>query len=67
MAIFSGTLRTNKEVFIFGLENGVLAAHSREIIKQMMKSDELPKQFIPISYDAWAKKGPGVPIQIEAK
>jgi len=63
--IICGKLRTNREVFIFGLEHGVLAFHSREVIKRMMKDGELPKQTIHISYDAWAKNGPAERILLK--
>ncbi|MDD5169180.1 MAG: three-Cys-motif partner protein TcmP [Syntrophales bacterium] len=46
---------TNKEVFIFSLQCGVLAAHAKDALKQMIKDGKLPKQVFRISYDAWTK------------
>jgi len=64
-ALIYGKLRTNREVFIFGLEHGVLAFHSREAIDRMIKDGELPRQKIHISYEAWAKSGPAEKILLK--
>lgn len=56
-AVLSGELRTNLQIVRYALQNGFLPAHAKEVIKDMIKSGELPRQGIPpISVDAWAKR-----------
>jgi three-Cys-motif partner protein len=64
-AVLSGKLRTHKEIYEYGLANGVLASHSRDILKRMVEREELPKQTFNVSYAAWAK--PGLPKEIVLK
>ncbi|MDD8025321.1 MAG: hypothetical protein PHI34_02325 [Acidobacteriota bacterium] len=63
--VLNGKLGTNKEIYIFGLEHGVLASHSRAVIDRMLAQGDLPKQTIHISYDAWAKQACGEQILLK--
>jgi len=48
-------LKTNKDVYLFALKNGMLAIHARNALKLLMNNKKLPKQKLPISYGAWKK------------
>jgi len=48
-------LLTNKDVFIFSLQNGHLSSHAKTALNQMVKDNKLPTQVFRISYDAWTK------------
>lgn len=48
-------LTTNKEVYIYALQNGMLAAHARKTLGLLIKDKKLPKQNLHVSYDAWKK------------
>jgi three-Cys-motif partner protein len=60
--ILNGTLKTNKDLYIFTLRNGMLAVHAREALKMMKKHGKIPKQTHNISYNAWNE---GVPTNIQ--
>lgn len=49
-------LLTNKDVFEFALRHGVLAEHARSALTRLIHDQQLPKQTLHISYDAWRKK-----------
>jgi three-Cys-motif partner protein len=55
-AVLGGRLTTNKEVYIFTLQNGMLAIHARKAMELLMKDKKLPKQTLHVSYDAWKKR-----------
>lgn len=61
--VLNGTLKTNKDLYIFALRNGMIASHARDALKLMVKNGKLPKQTPPVSYDAW-KKSDIVSIQL---
>ncbi|MBN1546842.1 MAG: three-Cys-motif partner protein TcmP [Syntrophaceae bacterium] len=46
---------TNKDVYIFALQNGMLASHAKNALKALIKDKMLPKQNLHVSYDAWQK------------
>jgi hypothetical protein len=48
-------LTTNKDIYIFALQNGMLALHARDALNEMIKNKILPKQDFHISYNAWKK------------
>lgn len=48
-------LTTNKEIYIFALQNGMLASHARDALGLLIKDKKLPKQILHVSYDAWKK------------
>ena len=48
-------LKTNKDVYLFALKNGMLAAHARDALRLLISNGKLPKQKLPISYGAWKK------------
>ncbi|MBN1907945.1 MAG: three-Cys-motif partner protein TcmP [Deltaproteobacteria bacterium] len=54
-AILCGHLKTNKELYIFSLQNGMLGSHARKAFDLLIKDKKLPKQALHISYDAWKK------------
>jgi hypothetical protein len=51
-------LKTNKDVYLFSLRNGVLASHAKAALNQMVKEKILPEQTFHVSYDAWKKAAP---------
>jgi three-Cys-motif partner protein len=51
-------LTTNKEIYIFALQNGMLATHARDALNEMVKNKKLPSQKFHISYGAWEKPVP---------
>jgi three-Cys-motif partner protein len=48
-------LKTNKDIYLFVLQNGILPAHARDALSTLVKTNKLPKQKFHISYDAWRK------------
>lgn len=54
-AIADRHLTTNKEIYIFALQNGMLSTHARDALNEMVKSKKLPTQKFHISYGAWGK------------
>ncbi|MBU1181551.1 MAG: three-Cys-motif partner protein TcmP [Pseudomonadota bacterium] len=54
-AVLERRLMTNKDVYIFSLQNGMLAAHARDALKMLVEDKTLPKQTFHVSYDAWKK------------
>ena len=54
-AVLERRLLTNKDVFIFSLQNGLLSSHAKAALNQMVKQNKLPQQAFRISYDAWTK------------
>jgi hypothetical protein len=54
-AILARILTTNKDIYIFALQNGMLALHARDALNEMIKNKILPKQDFRISYNAWKK------------
>ncbi len=54
-AVLGRKLTTNKDVYIFALQNGMLADHARKALKLMIKDKKLPEQVLHVSYDAWRK------------
>ena len=53
--LFNRQLKTNKDVYLFALRNGMLATHAREALNELVKNGLLPKQKVHVSYDAWKK------------
>jgi three-Cys-motif partner protein len=49
-------LKNNKDVYLFTLQNGMLARHARDALTLMVKNKNLPHQTFHISYDAWKKR-----------
>ena len=56
-AVRERRLRTNKDVYLFTLQNGMLASHARNALKLLIKDKKLPSQNLHISYEAWKKPG----------
>ncbi|MGD0021266.1 MAG: three-Cys-motif partner protein TcmP, partial [Smithellaceae bacterium] len=54
-ALLAQRLTTNKDVYLFALQNGMLAMHARNALSLLVKSGKLPKQNIHVSYEAWKK------------
>ena len=54
-ALFEQRLTTNKDVYLFALQNGMCATHARNALSLLVKSEKLPKQNFHVSYDAWKK------------
>ena len=48
-------LKTNKDIYLFALRNGMLAAHARATLNLLVKAEKLPKQKFHVSYGAWKK------------
>ena len=48
-------LKTNKDVYLFALQNGMLASHARNALNLLVKNEKLPKQKFHVSYGAWKK------------
>ena len=59
-AILEKRLITNRTVFEFALEHGMLGRQAKEKLAHMVKTGKLPNQNFTISCDAWNK--PGIPI-----
>lgn len=53
--IFDRRLKTNKDIYIFTLQNGMLVQHARDALNELVKNKKLPKQKFLISYDACDK------------
>jgi three-Cys-motif partner protein len=53
--IFGRRLKTNKDIYIFTLQNGMLSVHARNTLNELINNKKLPKQKFHISYDAWDK------------
>ncbi|MFH1673529.1 MAG: three-Cys-motif partner protein TcmP [Pseudomonadota bacterium] len=56
-AVLGRQLETNKDVYLFTLQNGMLASHARKAMKLLIKDEKLPSQDLHVSYEAW--KNPG--------
>ena len=54
-AVLERKLTTNKDVYLFALQNGMLVAHARKALGLLVKDKKLPKQNLHVSYDAWKK------------
>lgn len=54
-AVLGGQLKTNKDVYIFTIQNGMLSEHARNALRLLIKNKNLPKQTLHISYGAWKK------------
>ncbi len=54
-AILERRVSTNKDVYIFALQNGVLSKHAKNAINRMIKAGKLPPQSLHVTYDAWKK------------
>jgi three-Cys-motif partner protein len=54
-AILGRQLKTNKDIYIFTLLNGMLASHARNALDLLIKNNRIPKQTLHISYGAWRK------------
>ncbi len=54
-AVLRRELTTNRDVYIFALQNGMLAAHARQALQLMVKEKKLPEQNFHVSYNAWKK------------
>ena len=57
-AVLNRQLLTNKEIYLFSLKNGMLPAHAKNGLIQMIKNKKIPDQVLHISYDAWKKPQP---------
>lgn len=51
--LLSGKLRTNIELYLYGLHNGMLARHVRDTISRLQQDGVIPTQKLKISYEAW--------------
>lgn len=47
---------TNKDLYLYGLRNGVLSKHVRDAISKLQRSGFLPVQKLSISYEAWSNQ-----------
>jgi len=56
-AVLGRQLKTNKDVYLFTLQNGMLASHARKALKLLIKDEKLPSQNLHVSYEAWKKTG----------
>lgn len=65
--IFNRHLKTNKDIYLFALQNGMLASHVRDALKVLVKNDKLPKQKFHISYDALKKPSESIQHRRECK
>lgn len=55
LAVLGRQLTTNKDVYLFALQNGMLASQARNALALLSKAKKLPKQSLHISYDAWKR------------
>jgi len=46
-------LKTNKDIYLFALQNGMLASHAKDALNLLVKDEKLPKQKFHVSYNAW--------------
>ena len=53
--LLGSRLKTNKDVYLFALQNGMLATHARNALKVLVKEKKLPDQSFHVSYGAWEK------------
>jgi len=53
--ILDGHLKTNKDIYIFALQNGMLASHAKDALNLLVKNEKLPKQKFHVLYGAWKK------------
>jgi len=60
--ILGGHIKTNKDLYLFAMRNGMLSAHAREALALLFRNGKLPKQKLPISYDA-CRKSDAISIQ----
>ena len=56
-ALEKQTIKTNKDLYLYGLRNGVLSKHVRDSIMKLSRSGFLPVQNLNISYKAWSNQG----------
>jgi hypothetical protein len=56
-AVLKQQLKTNKDVYLFTLQNGMLASHARKALKSLIEDKKLPSQNLHISYEAWKRPG----------
>jgi hypothetical protein len=63
--IFNGHLKTNKDLYLFAIRNGMLSAHAREALAVLFRNGKLPKHKLPVSYDAY-RKSSAISIQLFA-
>lgn len=54
-AVLEHRLLTNKDVYTFALQNGVLSGDAKKALNQMITDGKLPQQNLHVSYDAWKK------------
>lgn len=54
--ILNREIKTNKDIYIFALRNGVLPKHAHSAIEQMIENKIIPRQKLNISYGAWKKR-----------
>jgi len=54
-AVLKRHLTTNKEIYLFALQSGMLASHARKALELLVKAKKLPKQSFHVSYNAWKK------------
>ncbi len=54
--LLKGNLRTNLELYLYGLRNGMLARHVREAVSRLQQEGVIPTQKLKISYDAWKNR-----------
>lgn len=52
-AVLERRVKTNKDAYLYALENGCLGKHAKEELKRMCETNLIPKQSFAISYDAW--------------
>jgi three-Cys-motif partner protein len=53
--ILDRNLKTNKEIYLFALRNGMLASHAKDALNLLIENKILPKQKFNVSYNAWKK------------
>jgi hypothetical protein len=54
-AVLERRASTNKEVYTFALQSGVLPMHAKDALNQMMNDGKLPRQNLHVTYNAWKK------------
>ncbi len=52
------SFQTNHDLFLYGLRNGMLPSHVKDVITSLQKTQKLPKQKLNISYTAWSEQSP---------
>jgi three-Cys-motif partner protein len=53
--IIDRNLKTNKDIYLFALRNGILSSHAKDALNLLIENKKLPKQKFNVSYDAWSK------------